>query len=130
MANEGAATALLPLLRSEDAELRNGAIEALASMPAAVGPRISALLHDADPDVRIFTVNLLGELRHERVGPWLMQVLEHEENVNVVAAALEVLAEVGQAENAPSIRQTMARFADEPFVQFAAEAALERMSSP
>jgi HEAT repeat protein len=130
MASDGAAAALLPLLRSEDAELRNGAIEALANMPLAVAPRIAGLLHDADPDVRIFTVNLLGELRHEKVGLWLVQVLQQEQAVNVVAAALEVLAEVGQAEDAPSIRQAMARFADEPFLQFAAEAALERMSTP
>ncbi len=130
MAHDGAAAALLPLLRSEDAELRNGAIEALAGMPQAVGPRVAGLLRDADPDVRIFTVNLLGELRHEKVGPWLLQVLQHEQAVNVVAAALEVLAEVGQPEDAPAIRQAMARFADEPFLQFAAEAALERMSTP
>lgn len=50
---------LLPLLRSEDAGLRNGAIEVMAGLPDAVAPFIDALLSDDDGDVRIFTVNLL-----------------------------------------------------------------------
>ena len=38
---------LLPLLRSEDANLRNGAIEALQQMPDEVAPRVEAMLADA-----------------------------------------------------------------------------------
>jgi len=44
MPTEATVTVLLPLLRSEDASLRNGAIEALAAMPRAVArasPRCS-----------------------------------------------------------------------------------------
>ncbi len=126
-ASDAAASALLPLLRSEDAALRNGAIEALAAMPQATGPRIDALLRDADPDVRIFTVNLLGELRHERVAPWLVGVLEHDAAVNVVCAAIEVLAEIGTAAHAPVLQQAARRFAQDPFVGFAAGMAIERL---
>jgi HEAT repeat protein len=128
-ASEAAAGALLPLLRSEDAVLRNGAIEALGGMPQAVAPRIAALLHDADPDVRIFTVNLLGELRHPQVPAWLLQVLRHEAQVNVVAAAIEVLAEVGDASHAEAVRGAVQRFANDPFIAFAAELALERIAT-
>jgi len=126
-ASDEAANALLPLLRSEDAGLRNGAIEALAGMPAAAGPRITALLRDADPDVRIFTVNLLGELKHEQVTRWLAGVLEHDPAVNVVAAAIEVLAEVGGAAQLPALDTAARRFADDPFVGFAAQVAADRI---
>jgi HEAT repeat protein len=126
---EAAAAALLPLLRSEDAALRNGAIEALAGMPQAVGPRISGLLHDADADVRIFTVNLLGELRHPQVLAWLLQVLAHEAQVNVVAAAVEVLAEVAGPEHAPALLAARARFADDDFIGFAVDMAIERIEA-
>jgi len=124
-----AAAALLPLLRSEDARLRNGAIEVLARMPAAVAPNVPALLRDADADVRIFTVNLLGDLQHARVLPWLLDVLAQDSAVNVVAAALEVIAEVGGPEQLPALRAAQARFADDPFIGFAVEIAIGRIES-
>lgn len=126
-ANDAAAAALLPLLRSEDAALRNGAIETLAAMPAATGPRVAALLRDTDPDVRIFTVNLLGELRHPEVPQWLTGVLQHDAAVNVVAAAIEVLAEVGTEAHVAVLQQAARRFAADPFVGFAADVAIERI---
>lgn len=130
LASESAAEALMPLLRSEDAALRNGAIEALAGMPQAVAPSIERLLHDPDPDVRIFTVNLLGELRHSEVNRWLSQVLAQESQVNVVAAAIEVLAETGGAAERPGLLRVRERFADDPFIGFATELALDRIEAP
>ncbi|MDT7835966.1 HEAT repeat domain-containing protein [Aquabacterium sp. OR-4] len=128
-ASDGAVSALLPLLRSEDAQMRNGAIEALSSMPQAVAPRVDALLRDNDPDVRIFTVNMLGDLRHERVVPWLEQVLQDEGQVNVVAAAIEVLAEVGSPADIPALQASSRRFDADPFIGFAARMAIERIEA-
>ena len=99
----------------------------LSGLPRVVGPRISTLLLDADPDVRIFTVNLLGELRHEQVPHWLQQVLLSDREVNVVAAAIEVMAETGQPEHIEALRETRRRFADDPFIGFAADVAIERI---
>jgi HEAT repeat protein len=110
---------LLPLLRSEDAGLRNGAIETLALMPDLVGPRIDALLRDDDPDVRLFTVNLLTQLRHAQVGRWLDRVLHAEPHVNVVAGAIEVLTEIGGHEHREGLRSAARRFPDDPFIAFA-----------
>jgi HEAT repeat protein len=129
LASDAAAGALLPLLRSEDAQLRNGAIEALAAMPQAVARRIGGLLHDSDVDVRIFTVNLLGELRHAQVVAWLLQVLAHDADVNVVAAAVEVLAEVGSPAHADALQAARARFAGDDFIGFAIDMALERVQA-
>jgi HEAT repeat protein len=121
---------LLPLLRSEDANLRNSAIEVLSSLPMAVGPRVESLLNDTDPDVRIFTVNLLGELKHPEVTSWLKQVLQHDTHVNVVAAAIEVLAEVGSPKVIPALNEARKRFADDPFIGFAADMAQQRIEAP
>lgn len=129
LAGEAAVQALLPLLRSDDAGLRNGAIEALAAMPQAVAPCVDRLLHDDDPDVRIFTVNLLGELRHAAVPAWLVQVLHQDEHVNVVAAALEVLAEVGGTDELPALRAARDRFDNDAFIQFAADLAISRIEA-
>jgi HEAT repeat protein len=120
---------LLPLLRSEDAGLRNGAIEALAGLPDAVAPHIDQLLQDADIDVRIFTVNLLGELRHARVAQWLANVLLHDEAINVVGAALEVAAEAGTPDTLPALRGARERFAGDAYIAFSVDLAIERIES-
>lgn len=121
--------ALLPLLRSEDPGLRNGVIEVLSGLPDAVAPHIEALLRDTDSDVRIFTVNLLGDLPHPKVPRWLQQVLLQDSAVNVVGAALEVLAEVGTPESLPALRAVAQRFADEAFIGFAVSLAAERIET-
>ncbi len=123
------AETMIGLLRTEDAGLRNGAIEVLAGLPDAVAPRIEALLHDADSDVRIFTVNLLGDLKHPRVPTWLTQVLLEDAAVNVVGAALEVLTEVGTVESVPVLRATASRFPDDAYIGFAVDLAIERIGA-
>jgi len=130
LGGSGVVNALLPLLRSEDAGLRNGAIEVLAGLPDAVTPHIDRLLKDTDSDVRIFAVNLLGNLQHAQVPQWLAQVLLHEPAVNVVGAALEVLAEVGTPETLPALRSAAQRFADDAYIGFAVDLAIVRIGAP
>ena len=123
------ATGLIPLLRSEDPGLRNGAIEVLSELPDEVAPHIDELLGDPDADVRIFTLNVLNMLSHPRVGKWLSQVLRNDPHVNVVAAALEAATEAGSPETLPAIAQARQRFADDPFIGFAADLAQQRIES-
>ena len=120
---------LIPFLRSEDANLRNGAIEVLSELPDEVAPHIEALLSDPDADVRIFTLNILNALSHPRVGKWLAQVLRQDAHVNVVAAALEAIAEAGTPDTLPAIDLARQRFADDPFIGFAADLAQQRIES-
>lgn len=130
MDDDGAVKVLLPLLRSDEAPLRNGAIEALAAMPQRVAPWVDRLLADHDADVRLMTVNLLGELRHPQVARWLIQVLAQESHVNVVAAAIEVLTEIGEPAHRDALHSVRDRFAQDPFIRFATELALQRIESP
>ena len=122
--------AMLRLLRSEDAGLRNGAIEVLSGLADAVAPHIERLLQDGDSDVRIFTVNLLGDLRHPQVPQWLAHVLLHESAVNVVGAALDVLAEVGTPASLPALRVAAQRFGEDAYISFAVDVAILRIVTP
>lgn len=121
--------ALLPLLRSDDAGLRNGALDVLAHLPEPTAAAIDGLLADADPDVRILTVNLLQELQHPGVLGWLLGVLAQEPQVNVVAAAVEVLTELADPRATAPLRAARERFADEPFLAFAIDLALQRTAA-
>jgi HEAT repeat protein len=118
---------LITCLRSEVVNLRNDAIEAMKLMPDAVAPMMQGLLHDSDPDIRIFAVNILESLRHPKVESWLIDVITTDPHLNVCATALDLLAEVGSQQAIEPLQQLKQKFADEPFVQFAIDIALTRI---
>jgi HEAT repeat protein len=118
---------LIPLLRSEDASLRNHAVEALQDLPDDVGPHMEMLLGDNDSDVRIFAINILANLHHPMAGIWLGQVLELDDNVNVCTTAVDVLAEVGTPDQIPGLEALPERFEDDPYVRFAVDTAISRI---
>jgi HEAT repeat protein len=123
-----AVVGLVECLRSEDVALRNEAIEAMKQLPDRVASIMGDLLSDADPDVRIFAVNVLESLRHPAVESWLIAVIERDSQVNVCGAAVDLLAEVGSATARAPLQRLRARYPDEPYIQFATELALKRIS--
>ncbi len=128
ISDEIAIEGLINCLKSDDALLRNSAIEALKLIPELMAPYIDKLLNSSDPDVRIFTINILESLKHPDVVKWLIDVIERDENINVCATALDLLAEVGIEDAIPAIKKVKEKFKDEPYIQFAADLALRRIS--
>ncbi|MDQ5908064.1 MAG: hypothetical protein QG599_155 [Pseudomonadota bacterium] len=118
---------LMPLLRSEDAALRNQVIEALQQLPEAVSPYIERMLADDDADYRIFAINVLANLRHPQAPAWLQDVIERDDNINACAAAVDGLAEIGTPEAIPALTALPERFADDPFMQFCTQTAIRRI---
>lgn len=128
LGDEDAINGLVDCLRSEDAALRNESIEVMKQLPDEVAPIMLELLHDADPDVRIFAVNILESLRHPQVEAWLIEVITQDPVVNVCATALDLLVEVGSKDSISALQQLKNRFIDEPFIQFAVDLALKRIT--
>jgi HEAT repeat protein len=122
-----AVAGLVECLRSEDAARRNEAIEAMKQLPDEVATIMRGLLADADPDVRIFAVNILESLRHSEVEAWLIEVIETDPHLNVCATAVDLLGEVGSKASREPLVRLRARFAGEPYIQFAADLALKRI---
>jgi HEAT repeat protein len=118
---------LLPLLASEDANLRNSAIEALQQMPDEVAPHVESMLAHPDSDVRIFAVDVLAALAHPMVPEWLRRVVTNDPHVNVCAAALDALAEAGEPDVIPALQGLAERFSDVAFIRFAVDAAIRRI---
>ena len=114
-------------LHSDDVVLRNGAIEALQEMPDAVAPHLQRLLSDDDSDVRIFAVNILAVLRHLQAPEWLAAVVRSDPHINVCAAAIDGLAEVGRPESLNDLDDLSRRFAGNAFMEFAIDAAMRRI---
>jgi HEAT repeat protein len=126
-AGPASVAAILPHLRSDDSGLRSGALDALRAMPAAVEPRLGALLSDADPDVRLLACEIVRELTPGRGAPLLTALLERETEANVCASAVEVLAETGDLEALPALSRCAERFASEPFLVFSVKVASDRI---
>ena len=118
---------LAECLRSEDAALRNDVIEAFKQLGDEVAPVLRSLLSDSDPDVRIFAVNILDSERHPDAERWLIEVIERDEHLNVCAAAVDLLCEAGTETAIDPLLDIKARFAHEPYIQFAADLALKRI---
>jgi len=128
LGDEVAVAGLVECLRSEDVALRNEAIEAMKQLPDEVAPIMRGLLVDASPDVRIFAVNILESLRHPDVEMWLIAVINYDSQLNVCATAVDLLGEVGSAAALAPLQDLKARYADEPYIQFAADLALKRIT--
>jgi HEAT repeat protein len=123
------AEAILPYLRSDEAGLRRAALDALKTMPGAVQPKLPELLADADPDVRLLTCEIVLSIPSDQSAQLLCNLLEREREVNVCAAAVGVLAEIGGADALPVLSRCAARFASEPFLGFAIKAAADRIGA-
>ena len=125
--SRAAVEGIIRYLRSENTALRNEAIEALQEMPGEIAPFMEALLSDPESDVRIFAVNILSVLPDSRAPEWLRDVILEDGHVNVCAAAVDCLAEIGTPASIPALKELRLRFGDQPFMTFAIDAALKRI---
>lgn len=118
---------ILPCLRSANTFKRNQAIEVLKGLATEVAPFMEELLQDPDPDVRIFTVNVLESLRHPQVVAWLLDVVQTDPHINVCATALDLLAELGDESCLAALEEAAKRFPEEPYFEFTINMAIQRI---
>ncbi len=124
-----AVAAILPHLRSDDANLRAGCLDALRIVPEALAPHLPGLLADPDPDVRVLACDLARLLPAGDAAGLLCCVLARDGQANVCAAAVEVLAEIAGADALPALDACARRFPGDPFLPFAVRVAAERIGA-
>ena len=121
--------AVLPHLAADDSNLRTGALDALRAMIGAVRPRLPGLLAGPDADVRLLSCELVRDLPSAEAAVLLGPVLDGDPEANVCAAAIDVLAEIGDASAQPALERCAVRFAGQPFLVFAIRTAVDRIST-
>lgn len=129
IATPESASVAVPYLRSDDAALRTQALDALRAMPAAAAEHLSQLLNDTDPDVRLLACEIARSIPAGDASRVLGELIEKETNSNVCSAAIEVLAETGDAASLPILARCAARFPNDPFLTFAVKTASSRIGS-
>ncbi len=120
---------LISFLRSDSAHLRAGALDALRIMIGGMHELLPRLLGDRDADIRILSCELARTFPGSEATTLLCSLLAGEQEANVCAAAIDVLAEVGGTAALPTLAECAHRFRDSPFLAFAIRTATDRIHS-
>ena len=123
------AVALTPLLGSEDTDIRNGAVAVMKTLGTGVGDIMPELLSRSDSDIRIMAIDILQDLGHPSAPEWLENVLKQDPHANVVGAAIDRMVEIGTIDHCDALRDAARRFADDPFIAFAAAEAIKAIEA-
>lgn len=119
-----AVESLLPLLRNEQAPLRNLGMDLLRALGGSHLDLMLPLLKDEDPDIRIFMADILGSAADVHAVQPLCEALLRDPEVNVRYQAAVSLGELGRHEAVKSLNQALG---DEEWVRFSVIEALMKI---
>ena len=115
---------VIPLLRSDEAPVRNLAMDLLRALGNTDLPALQELLKDNDEDVRIFASDILGSTGSALAVPSLCHALLNDPEVNVRYQAAVSLGALAFPEAAPCLNKALE---DEEWVQFSVIEALTKV---
>jgi HEAT repeat protein len=122
--NEAPIDAILEVLKSQNAFLRNSAISLLQGYGKAIKYYIVKYLIGDDRDLRIFAINVLGDVKFPESRDMLVELLQKEQDINVAMTAVDYLAEIGEIVDIPLLDSLKDKFSNEPYVVFAVNNAI------
>ncbi|MDP2849123.1 MAG: HEAT repeat domain-containing protein [Humidesulfovibrio sp.] len=119
-----AVTGVIPLLSSDEAPVRNGAMDILRTLGSQELQSIIPLLKEEDVDIRIFATDILGSAGNVMAVAPLCEALLKDPEVNVRYQAAVSLGSLGLPEAAKCLNQAMR---DEEWVQYSVIEALAKI---
>jgi len=122
--NEAPIDAILEVLKSQNAFSRNSAITLLQKYGKAIKYYIVKYLIGDDRDLRIFAINVLGDVKFAESRDMLVELLQKEQDINVAMTAVDYLAEIGEIDDIPLLESLKDRFSNEPYAIFAVNNAI------
>lgn len=119
-----AVAGVIPLLRSDEAPVRNGSMDILRALCGQELQALIPLLKDEDVDIRIFATDILGSSGNVMAVAPLCDALLKDPEVNVRYQAAVSLGNLGLPEAAKCLNQAMR---DEEWVQYSVIEALSKI---
>jgi HEAT repeat protein len=110
---------VMELLKIENAFIRNLGITILQVYGGEIKYYIVKFLIGEDRDLRIFAINVLGDVNFEESREMMLELLESEEDINVAMTAVDYLAEIGEEEDIEMLEGLKSRFPEDPYAEFA-----------
>lgn len=114
---------IMGLLKVRNAYIRNLGITTLQSYGDAIKYYIVKFLIGDDRDLRIFAINVLGDVNFAQSRDMLIELLETEADINVAMTAVDYMAEIGEVADIPLLETVKSRFNDS-YVDFAIDNAI------
>ena len=115
---------IMDLLKLDNAYVRNLGISMLRDFGDSIKYYIVKFLIGDDRDLRIFAINVLGDVSFSESRDMLIELLQNEEDVNVAMTAVDYISEIGEEEDIPLLESLKKRFSDEVYVEFAVNGAI------
>ncbi|MEA3498154.1 MAG: HEAT repeat domain-containing protein [Campylobacterota bacterium] len=118
---------IFKLLKSQNAYLRNKTITFLQEYGKSAKDFIQRLLNDEDRDIRIFAVNILGDVNYEDSRDMLIDLIKGENDLNVLMTSIDYLGEIGKLEDVEILENIKDKFSTEPYVSFGINLAIDKI---
>lgn len=114
---------IMNLLKVRNAYIRNLGITTLQSYGDAIRYYIVKFLIGNDRDLRIFAINVLGDVNFSESREMLVELLEEEKDINVAMTAVDYMSEIGEISDIELLEKVKSRFSDS-YVDFAVDNAI------
>ena len=124
-ADEAPIELIMDLLKLDNAYIRNLGISMLRDFGDSIKYYIVKFLIGDDRDLRIFAINVLGNVDFAESRDMLVELLESEEDINVAMTAVDYMGEIGEEEDIALLESLKERFKGEFYVEFAVDGAIK-----
>jgi len=116
---------IMDLLKLNNAYIRNLGISILRDFGDSIRYYIVKFLIGDDRDLRIFAINVLGDVDFAESRDMLVELLETEEDINVAMTAVDYMGEIGEEEDISLLESLKDRFSGDFYAEFAVDGAIK-----
>lgn len=118
---------LYKILQSQNAYLRNKVITFLQHYGKDAEAFIKRLIASNSRDLKIFAINILGDVSYESSRTILCELIKKEEDINVLMTAIDYMGEIGDIADISLLQEIKKKFSDQPYVLFGIDLAVDKI---